>query len=98
MFDLVTAVETQYYWPDLINDMREILRVLKPGGRLVVIAENYKKGTYNMLQRPVMKFLKSSNLGVVEQRELFSSTGYVDIEIFEETTKGWICATGKKLS
>ena len=27
-FDLVTAVETQYYWPDLVNDMREILRVL----------------------------------------------------------------------
>jgi ubiquinone/menaquinone biosynthesis C-methylase UbiE len=37
-FDLVTAVETQYYWPDLMNDMREILRVLRPGGKLVVIA------------------------------------------------------------
>lgn len=24
-FDLVTAVETQYYWPDLASDMREIL-------------------------------------------------------------------------
>jgi ubiquinone/menaquinone biosynthesis C-methylase UbiE len=33
-FDLVTAVETQYYWPDLPNDMREILRVLKPGGNV----------------------------------------------------------------
>lgn len=43
-FDLATAVETQYYWPDLEGDMREILRVLKPGGRLVVIAEFYKGG------------------------------------------------------
>ena len=25
-FDLVTAVETQYYWPDLVKDMQEILR------------------------------------------------------------------------
>jgi ubiquinone/menaquinone biosynthesis C-methylase UbiE len=33
-FDLVTAVETQYYWPDLPNDMREILRVLGPGGNV----------------------------------------------------------------
>src|SRR5450432_3149598 len=32
MFDLVTAVETHYYWPDLNADMQEILRVLKPGG------------------------------------------------------------------
>jgi SAM-dependent methyltransferase len=31
-FNLVTAVETQYYWPDLVKDMREIRRVLKPGG------------------------------------------------------------------
>ena len=32
MFDLVTAVETHYYWPDLNADMREVLRVLKRGG------------------------------------------------------------------
>jgi SAM-dependent methyltransferase len=43
-FELVTAVETQYYWPDLVADMREILRVLKPAGTLIVMAESYKKG------------------------------------------------------
>ena len=31
-FNLVTAVETHFWWPDLPTDMREILRVLKPGG------------------------------------------------------------------
>jgi len=46
MFDLVTAIETQYYWPDLVNDMREILRVLAPGGTLVIIAESYKNGKF----------------------------------------------------
>ena len=54
MFDLVTAVETQYYWPDLEADMREILRVLKPGGKLVVIAEIYKGGRYDRVKWPVM--------------------------------------------
>ena len=95
-FDLVTAVETQYYWPDLTKDMREILRVLKPGGTLIVIAESYKKGAHNNLQRPVMKFLRSSNLGVDDHRELFAAAGYIDIEISEEVKKGWICGTGKK--
>ena len=49
-FDLVTAVETQYYWPNLVGDMREILHALKPGGQLIVIAEMYKGGKYDKLE------------------------------------------------
>src|SRR5262245_43385278 len=37
-FDLVTAVETLYYWPNPLTDLQEVLRVLKPGGRMLVIA------------------------------------------------------------
>ena len=95
-FNLVTAVETQYYWPDLVKDMQEILRVLKPGGTLIVIAESYKKGAYDKLQRPVMRLLRSSHLGVKEHRELFSTAGYTDIQTFEERKKGWFCGMGKK--
>jgi SAM-dependent methyltransferase len=95
-FDLVTAVETQYYWPDLPNDMREILRVLKPGGNLTIIAETYKTGASDYLQGPVLKLLGSSGLSPDDQRALFSKAGYVDIQIFEERNKGWICAAGKK--
>ncbi len=40
MFDLVTAVNSHYYWPDLVSDMQEVLRVLKPGGRLALIGES----------------------------------------------------------
>lgn len=96
-FDLVTAVETQYYWPDLVGDMKEILRVLKPGGTLLVVAESYRKGAYNKLQRPVMRLLRSANLSVDDHRALFSTAGCTDIQIFEERAKGWLCAIGKKL-
>lgn len=95
-FDLVTAVETQYYWPDLVEDMREILRVLKPGGGLLVIAESYKGGKNDNLLRPVMKLLRSTHLSVAEQQELFSAAGYTDVQLFEERDKGWICGIGRK--
>lgn len=95
-FDLVTAVETQYYWPELLKDMQEILRVLKPGGTLLIIAESYKSGAFEKLQRPVMKALGSTNLSPDDQRALFSSAGYVDVQIFEERAKGWISVTGRK--
>ena len=42
MFDLVTAVETHFWWSDLPGGMREIRRVLKPGGALVIVAEVYR--------------------------------------------------------
>jgi SAM-dependent methyltransferase len=95
-FDLVTAVETQYYWPEPLKDMQEIRRVLKPGGTLLIIAESYKTGAYEKLQRPIMKALGSTNLSPDDQRALFSAAGYVDVQIFEERSKGWICVTGRK--
>jgi SAM-dependent methyltransferase len=95
-FDLITAVETHYYWPHLVKDMQEILRVLKPGGTLILIAESYKHGKYDQLQQWVMKPLRTAHLSVDEHRELFSASGFSDVQIFEEQTKGWICGTGKK--
>jgi SAM-dependent methyltransferase len=95
-FDLVTAIETQYYWPDLPSDMQEILRVLKPGGTLLIIAETYKGGAGSRATAPIMKLLGSSNLGVEDQRDLFCKAGYTDIQIFLERKKGWICVSGKK--
>jgi len=95
-FDLITAIETQYYWPDLPGDMREIRRVLRPRGRLLIVAETYKGGRTDKLQRPVMKLLGAAHLDVRAHRELFISAGYQDVEIFEERRKGWICVTGTK--
>ena len=38
-FDVVTAFETVYFWPDLEAGLRETARVLGPGGRLVIVNE-----------------------------------------------------------
>lgn len=38
-FDLVTAFETIYFWPDIVADFKEVSRVLRPGGRFVVCNE-----------------------------------------------------------
>lgn len=97
-FDLATAIETQYYWPDLPNDMREILRVLKPGGTLLIIAETYRGGRGSQLTAPIMRLLGSSSLSAEDQRDLFTKAGYIDVQIFEEQKKGWICAKGRKPS
>jgi ubiquinone/menaquinone biosynthesis C-methylase UbiE len=95
-FDLVTAIETQYYWPNLQDDMKEILRVLKPGGRLMVVAESYKGARNDGVLGPVMKLLCSSRLSIDEHRALFLASGYEDVEIVEERRRGWLRAVGTK--
>ena len=99
MFDLVTAVETHFYWPDLQNDMREVLRVLKPGGTFVIIAEAYKGGKHARAMdafAAAMKPLGYSHLSVAEHRELFEKAGYAPAQVFENYEKGWICGVGKR--
>lgn len=38
-FDLVTAVETVYFWPNLPNCLKEVKRVMKPGARFAIMVE-----------------------------------------------------------
>lgn len=38
-FELATAFETVYFWPDWEADFKEVYRVLKPSGRFAIICE-----------------------------------------------------------
>ncbi|HXY24198.1 MAG TPA: class I SAM-dependent methyltransferase [Candidatus Acidoferrum sp.] len=98
MFDLVTGVETHFWWPDLPGDMREVFRVVKPGGKLILIAEVYKgaQTTVSKLAEKYAPLTGMKMLSVEEHRELFANAGYLDIEVVEERSKGWICAFGAK--
>jgi ubiquinone/menaquinone biosynthesis C-methylase UbiE len=98
MFDLVTAVETQYFWPDLPADMREIRRVLKPGGRLVIIAEAYRGGKHDKFVNKLTELANMAVLTVKEHEELFASTGYQEVQVTENYEKGWLCGIGTKPS
>lgn len=98
MFDLVTAVETHFWWADLPAGGREILRVLKPGGTLIVIAEVYKGATSRVSKMAEKSAAVSGMkmLSVDEHREMFASAGYSDVQVDTDPGKGWICAMGRK--
>ena len=98
MLDLVTAVETHFWWPDLPGDTREIFRVVKPGGKFIVIAEIYK-GANTLAARLAEKYADRSPiklLSVDEHRELLRNAGFTGVQVVEERAKGWICGIGKK--
>ena len=95
-FDIVTAVETHYYWPDLPANAREILRVLKPGGTCALIAETYRGGPLRLLYGIVMPLLGAAFLSDAEHCDLLAQAGFCEVKTHHVSGKNWICATGRR--
>jgi ubiquinone/menaquinone biosynthesis C-methylase UbiE len=78
--------------------MREILRVVKPGGMLILIAEVYK-GANTLIARRLEQ--QSARIGLQlltseEHRELLVNAGFSDIQINLKEGTVWLSAIGKK--
>jgi SAM-dependent methyltransferase len=95
-FDLITAVETHYYWPDLHRDLLEVLRVLKPGGQFVLIAETYNGRARSWLYAPVMRLLRARYLTLEQHRAALADAGFAGVEVHAHPWAGWMCAVGTR--
>lgn len=84
-FNLITAVQTHYFWPDLENDVKEVYRAMKEGGHFFILSEVYK------IQYHMKKYKTKE-----EMKNLFKNTGFGSIHIHEHPSKKWICIIGEK--
>jgi ubiquinone/menaquinone biosynthesis C-methylase UbiE len=97
-FDIVTGIETHYYWPDLPSNVQEIKRVLKPGGSFMLIAETYRGGPLRFLYALIMPLLGAAFLSDQEHRDLLIQAGFIDVTTEHLRGKNWILASGRKQS
>ena len=97
-FDLATGFEASYFWPDLIKDLQEIYRVLKPNACLILVNEGYISNNKKK-RKKAENWSKLGNFPIHtpdEYREFLKKAGYSNIQITEENQKGWITAKGMK--
>jgi len=75
-FDLVTAFETVFFWPDLSENLKEVYRVVKKGGRFAVI-NNYGDPDIDWEKKvPCMKRYTAEKI-----QEFMENAGFQNIRI-----------------
>lgn len=92
-FDLVTAFETIYFWPDLLQSFREVYRVLKTGGTVFICNES--NGDTNKDDKWIEKIGGMTIYNGDQIKAVLEQAGFSGIRI-EKNDKGWICVSAKK--
>jgi ubiquinone/menaquinone biosynthesis C-methylase UbiE len=95
-FDLVTAFETYYFWPNLPEAFTEIKRVLKPSGTLLIVSEMIKDGAYEVENAQTIAKAQVNLFSMQEIERLLSSSGFTEVKSFRKTPSPWNVILAKK--
>ena len=97
-FDLATAFETTIFWPSLLDDLREVRRVLKPGGTLLIANEAYKDARFEERNARWSRLANFQQLQSPEEtHQCLIEAGYAAVEIDTIPDKNWIAVIAQKL-
>lgn len=93
-FDLATAFETVYFWPDISRSFGQIFRVLRPGGRFLIVNES--TGT-DAAAVKYSKIIDGMQLYTLERlKALLEAAGFAEVELRQASDKPWIAVLGRK--
>lgn len=79
-FDIVTAFETVYFWPDIERCFGEVKRVLKPGGTFLIGMET--NGNDSIIMRFWQRFIDMELYNDAEIKGFLENNDYSDITVY----------------
>ncbi len=95
-FTKIISVESYFFWPDLVEDLKEVNRVLSADGQLLLIAEIYDKEGLNDEQKENIKKYNMNNLSIENFKTLFAKAGFNGVKIHLKEGEDWIVAEATK--
>ncbi|MGI6360890.1 MAG: class I SAM-dependent methyltransferase [Bacillota bacterium] len=82
LFDVVTAFETVYFWPDFLSDAREVARVLKPGGTFMICNEAVVYDDAPISDDPFVEMLALKMYTPAQYKKILQQAGFDNVEVF----------------
>jgi SAM-dependent methyltransferase len=95
-FDLVTAVETYYFWRNIPKAILEIKRVLKPTGKLLIISEMIIDGDYEVKNADMIKKAHVRLLPSEEIQSMLQFAGFAEVKAFRKNKSAWNAILAEK--
>lgn len=95
-FDLAVAFNSHYFWSDLAEGLREIMRVLQPGGTIALAGGEYFGGKHDTRNRRLASNGRMNCQTLPELRDILCEAGYANTEFHEKWDRGWFCLVGRK--
>jgi SAM-dependent methyltransferase len=97
-FDLVTSFECVYFWPSLLDGLCDIHRVLKPGGKVLLVNEISRDNDSLMgrLKNWWMDYLDMKVYSGEELKAALSKAGFANAEYLRPAKAPHNCAKGVK--
>lgn len=95
-FDLVTAIETYYFWHSFSDALKEIWRVLKPGGKLLMVNEMVKDGVYDVKYAKTIEQVHVMLIPLEEIKNTALRVGFADVQIFTKEGSPWNAVLAQK--
>jgi len=96
-FDIATAFQTIFFWPDIVNDVKEVFRVLKSGGTFFICNAGFIPNDRNI--RIINKFAQMRGMSLYSTKEynsILTECGFINIKINISNDKKLICVLGEK--
>ncbi|MBO6123197.1 MAG: class I SAM-dependent methyltransferase [Methanobrevibacter sp.] len=84
-FDIVTAFETVYFWPNIEKSFGEVKRVLKPGGIFMIGMES--NGSDNLAMKISQKLIDMTVYNDDELTTFLKNNDYSDITVYLRDSK-----------
>jgi ubiquinone/menaquinone biosynthesis C-methylase UbiE len=95
-FDLVTAVETYFFWPTLADAFREINRVLKRRGYLLIVSEMIADGVYEVENAELIAKTQVRLVPLQELERILHSAGFGTVKIYRKHKSAWNAVLAQK--